>query len=81
MTPIKDKIIVKYIEPEQKSKGGIILTGEKKQKQIATFVSVGPKAGIVSVGQTVVLAQYAGTPIEDGLFIASVADVLAVVDD
>jgi chaperonin GroES len=91
--PLNDKILVKRVEAEEKTKGGIVLPDTAKEK---------PKEGVVmSVGNgkllesgerakfqvkekdRVIFSSYAGTEIKlDGqeYLIMSEDDVLAVVD-
>ena len=41
--PLSDKIVIKMLDLETKSKGGVILTGSAKEKQdYAVVVAVGP---------------------------------------
>ena len=47
LTPLADRVILKMVETEETTKGGIILTGSAKEKpQVAEVVAVGP-GGIV----------------------------------
>ena len=72
LTPLADRVILTMVEPEETTKGGIILTGAAKEKPtIAEVVSVGP-GGIVDgkdvvmtvkVGDKVITDKYAGTKV------------------
>ena len=43
LKPLSDRVIVKMIEPEEKTKSGIILsTGSKEKPQVALVIKVGP---------------------------------------
>ena len=92
LTPLGDKVVLKAIKEEEKTKSGIILTGEAKEKpQQAEVIAVGP-GGIVDgeevkmqvkVGDTVIYSKYSGTEVtlEDEDFISvSQSDILAIVE-
>lgn len=92
LTPLGDKVVLKAIKEEEKTKSGIILTGEAKEKpQQAEVIAVGP-GGIVDgeevkmqvkVGDTVIYSKYSGTEatLEDEDFIiVSQSDILAIVE-
>ena len=90
--PLQDRVVVKLVEAEETTKGGIILTAAAKEKpQVAEVVAVGP--GIpegenkiimeVKVGDKVITSKYAGTQVKiDGeeLTIVRQGDILAIVD-
>ena len=90
--PLQDRIVVKLVEAEETTKGGIILTAAAKEKpQVAEVVAVGP--GIpegehkvvmeVQVGDKVITSKYAGTEVKlDGeeYIIVRQSDILAVVE-
>lgn len=45
--PLADRVVIKAVEVEETTKGGLILTGSAKEKpQVAEVVAVGP-GGIV----------------------------------
>ena len=84
--------MIKNMEAEETTKGGIILTTSAKEKPLmAEVVAVGP-GGIVDgkevamqvkVGDRVITSKYAGTEVKiDGeeLIIVRQNDILAVVD-
>ncbi|WP_071429042.1 co-chaperone GroES [Angelakisella massiliensis] len=90
--PLCDRVVVKMLEVEETTKGGIILTGAAKEKPtVAEIVAVGP-GGVVdgnkvemylNVGDKVLLSKYAGTEVKlDGqeYTILRQSDVLAVVE-
>jgi chaperonin GroES len=90
--PLHDRIIVKRIEEEETSKGGIIIPDTAKEKpQQGKVVAVGPGKRDdgklvpldVKAGDTVLFAKYAGTDIkiagEDHLILRE-DDVLGVVE-
>ena len=46
LTPLADRVVLKMTEPEETTKGGIILTGSAKEKpSVAEVISVGPGGG------------------------------------
>lgn len=92
--PLSDKIVIKMIEVEDVSKGGIILTGSAKEKpDYAEVVAVGPGARDdqgklipmeVKPGDKIMMSKYAGTEVKlDGetFSIIKQGDVLAIVED
>ncbi len=86
--PLGDNVVIKRLEPEEKTKGGIILTSANKEvPQVAEVLAVGPGTDDttmeVEVGEKVVFKRYGGTEIEmDGeeLIIVSQSDILAVLE-
>ena len=92
LTPLADRVILKMVETEETTKGGIILTGSAKEKpQVAEVVAVGP-GGIVDgnevkmtvkVGDKVLTSKYSGTEVKvDGeeCTIVRQGDILAIVE-
>ena len=92
LKPLGDRVVVKFTQAEETSKGGIILAASAQEKpQVAEVVAVGP-GGIVEGkeivmevknGDKVILSKYAGTEVKiDGeeLIIVKQGDILAIVD-
>lgn len=89
--PLGDRVVIKKLEAEEKTKSGIVLpTGAKEQPQMAEIVAVGPGGVVdgkeivmeVKVGETVIFSKYAGTEIKyDGqeYTILKQSDILAIV--
>lgn len=90
LDPLGDRVIVKPIEKEEVSKGGIILPDTAKEKpQEGELVAVGPGklrddgtrvAMDVKVGDRVIYAKYAGTEVEvddEKLLIMHESDIMA----
>ena len=90
--PLQDRLIVKRLAEEEKSKGGIIIPDTAKEKpQQGKVVAVGPgkreKDKVlplgVKTGDTILFAKYSGTEIklngEDHLILRE-DDVLGVVE-
>ena len=92
--PLGDRILVKLLEEEGKSAGGIILPDTAKEKpQEAKVVAVGKgrlledgtvKPLEIKVGDTVLFAKYSGTEInheEKEFLILREDDILAVLKE
>ena len=92
MKPLGDRVIIKNMEAEEKTVGGIILTTSAKEKpQMAEVIAVGPGGVIdgkevimqVKVGDKVIYSKYAGTEVKmDGVeyIIVRQNDILAIVE-
>ncbi len=86
--PLGDNIVIKRLEAEEKTKGGIILTSANKEvPQIAEVQAVGPGTEDVtiqvSVGEKVIFKKYGGTEIDvDGeeMIILPQNDILAIIE-
>lgn len=90
--PLADRVVIKMLEEEQTTAGGIILAGSAKEKpQFALVCAVGP-GGVVDgkeikmelkVNDKVLINKYAGTEVKvDGqeYIILRQSDVLAIVE-
>ena len=92
MKPLSDSVVIKNMEAEETTKGGIILTTAAKEKpQMAEVIAVGPGGNVdgkeitmqVEVGQKVIYSKYAGTEVKmDGeeFIIVKQGDILAIVE-
>ncbi|MBR3756054.1 MAG: co-chaperone GroES [Firmicutes bacterium] len=88
LKPLGSRVIIKKMEAEEKTVGGIILTSTAKEKpQTAEVVAVGPgtkdEPMEVKVGDTVVFSKFAGTDVKyDGCeyTIMNQSDILAIVE-
>ncbi len=92
LKPLADRVVVKLVEAEEKTKGGIILTGGAKEKpEMAEVVAVGPGGTVdgkevvmtVKKGDKVITSKYAGTEVKmDGVEynIVKQSDILAIVE-
>lgn len=90
--PLGDRVVIKRLEAEEKTKSGIVLTGSAKEKpQEAEVVAVGPGGMVdgkevkmeVSVGDKILFSKYAGTEVKmDGeeYIIVKQEDILAIVE-
>ena len=90
LIPLGERIVIKPIEQEQQTKGGIYLPDTAKEKpQEGEVVAVGPGrmtdegnriAMEVAVGDRVIYSKYAGTEYKDGdeeYLILRESDILA----
>ena len=92
LTPLADRVILKMVETEETTKGGIILTGSAKEKpSVAEVISVGPggkvdgKEVVMSVkpGDKVITDKYSGSNVkigDDEFVIVRQGDILAIVE-
>ena len=90
--PLADRVVVKLVEAEEKTKTGIILTAASQEKpQIAEVVAVGPGGMVdgkeivmtVKAGDKVITEKFAGTSVKVGdeeFQIVRLGDILAIVD-
>jgi chaperonin GroES len=90
--PLHDRVVLRRLEGEEKTKGGIIIPDTAKEKpQEAEVVAVGPGARDeqgklrpidLKVGDRVLFGKWSGTEVKIGgedLLIAKESDVLGVV--
>ena len=92
LKPLADRVIIKLVEAEETTKGGIILTaGAKEKPEIAEVLAVGPGGLVdgnevvmtVKVGDKVITGKYSGTQVKlDGeeVTIVRQSDILAIVE-
>lgn len=86
--PLQDRVVVKMLEAEETTKGGIILSGSAKEKpEVAEVLAVGDGKKDVTMtvkkGDKVLISKYAGTNVKlDGeeYIIVKMDDILAVVE-
>jgi chaperonin GroES len=91
--PLQDRIIVKRVEEESKSKGGIIIPDTAKEKpQECEVIAVGPGKVAddgkrvpleVKKGDRILISKYSGTEVKiDGedLLVMREDDVMAVIE-
>ncbi len=92
--PLQDRVVIKRLEEEEKTKGGIIIPDAAKEKpQEGRVVAVGSgkmtekgqrAAPEVKVGDKILFGKYSGTDIKlDGEehLILKEEDILAVIED
>ena len=92
LKPLADRVIVKQIEAEEKTKSGIILSSAAQEKpQVFEVIEVGPGGKIdgeevtmvVKTGDRVITGKYSGTEVKvdgDELVIVRQSDILAIVE-
>ena len=93
LKPLSDNVVVKVLESEEKTKGGIFLPDTAKEKpQQAKVVAVGPGKTLdngtksqvdVKAGDIVLFKKYSGTEVKvDGVEYLVIAEkeILAVVE-
>lgn len=86
--PLQDRVVIKKLEAEEKTSGGLILTAQSKEApQVAEVVACGPgtkdEPMELKVGDKVVFAKYGGTDIKyegQEYTIMKQSDILAVVE-
>ncbi len=91
--PLGDRVLVKRVEEEEKTKGGIIIPDTAKEKpQEGEVIAVGPGARDdsgkiqpldVSVGDRILFGKWSGTEVKlDGedLLIMKESDILGVLE-
>ena len=92
LNPLSNRVVIKFVEAEEKTSGGIFLTAAAQEKpQIAEVVAVGPGGMVdghevemvVTVGMKVITSKYSGTEVKaDGVEynIVRQSDILAIVE-
>ncbi|NPV29073.1 MAG: co-chaperone GroES [Firmicutes bacterium] len=93
LRPLGDRVVLKVVEAEDKTKGGIILPDTAKERpQQGEIVAVGTGKVLengervpleVKVGERVIFSRYAGTEVKVAgkeYLIVNERDLLAVVD-
>ena len=92
LTPLADRVVLKLVEAEETTKGGIILTASAQEKpSVAEVISVGPGGMVdghdvvmtVKSGDKVITSKYSGTEVKvDDVEYTIVRqnDILAIVE-
>ena len=92
LTPLADRVILKMVEVEETTKGGIILTASAKEKpSVAEVISVGPGGMVdghdvvmtVKPGDKVITSKYAGTEVkldDEEYVVVRQSDILLIDD-
>lgn len=92
LKPLGDRVIIKQLEAEEKTKSGIVLPTQAKEKpQEAEVVAVGPGGMVdgkevtmqVKTGDRVIYSKYSGTEVkvgEEDYIIVKQNDILAIVE-
>ena len=92
--PLHDRVVVKRVEEEQKTKGGIIIPDTAKEKPMqGEVLAVGPGARnekgeliplSVQVGDRVLFGKWSGTEVKidgDELLIMKESDIMGVLEE
>ena len=87
LVPLGDRVVLKQMEAEEKTKSGIILTSQAQEKpQEALVIAVGPGTEEVKmevkVDDKVIYSKYAGTEVKadkEEYIIVRQNDILAIV--
>ena len=92
--PLHDRVVVKRIEEDQKTKGGIIIPDTAKEKPMqGEILAVGPGARNdkgelialgVEVGDRVLFGKWSGTEVKldgDELLIMKESDIMGVLEE
>ena len=92
LKPLSNRVVIKFVEAEEKTQSGIFLTAAAQEKpQVAEGVATGAGAVVdgklvpmtLKVGDKVIVGKYAGSVVKlDGVeyTILSEDDVLAIVE-
>ena len=92
LIPLADRVVLKVMEAEETTKGGIILAPAAKEKpSVAEVIAVGPGGMVdgnevimtVKVGDKVITDKYAGSNVKmenEEFIIVRLKDILAIVD-
>ena len=92
--PLGDRVLIKVIASEEKTKGGIVLPDTAKEKpQIGEVIAVGPGRVLengsrvtldVKVGDKVVYSKFSGSELKEGgvdyLILNGERDILAIME-
>ena len=91
LKPLADRVILKMVEAEETTKGGILTGAAKEKPEVAEVLAVGPGGMVdgkevtmtVKVGDKVITSKYSGTQVKiDGEEVTIVRqnDILAIVE-
>ncbi len=91
LRPLGDRVVIKKIEAEEKTKSGIVLpSSAKEQPQMAEVIAVGSEImndektkNEIKVGDKVIFSKYAGTEVnvdKEDITIVKLSEILAVIE-
>ena len=92
LVPLSDRVVLKQLKAEEKTKSGIILASAAQEKpQEAEVIAVGPGGVIdgkevtmqVKPGDKIIYSKYAGTEVkleDEEYIIVKQGDILAVIE-
>lgn len=86
--PLGSRVLIKKVEAEEKTQGGLILTSTAKEKpQVAEVIAVGPgteeEKMELKAGDKVIFSKYGGTDVKyegEEYTIMAQSDILAVIE-
>ena len=82
--PLKDNVLIKFIEGQEVSKTGIILTHKKEDKpQIAKVIAIGEDAKQIKENDNIIASRYIGNQVfidNQEYIILKEREILAKVD-
>ena len=90
--PLTDEVVIKQLQAEETTKSGIVLASASQEKpQVAEIIAVGPGGVVdgneikmqVTVGQKVIIRDYAGTTVKlegEEYIVVRQDDILAIVE-
>ena len=92
--PLQDRVVVRRVEEQKASAGGIILPGSAQEKEnMGEVIAVGPGkastagtiiAMTVKAGDKIMFAQYSGQEVKDNtgetLIVMREDDIIAIID-
>lgn len=93
LNPLGDRVVLKRMEAEETTKGGIILTASAQERpEISIVIAVGPGglvdgkevAMVVKPGDKVITARYGGTEVKlegEELVLVRQGDIVATVEE
>lgn len=83
--PLGERVLIKMIENDDVTKGGIILTSASKDRPtIAEIIEVGTECTGLKIGDKVITAKYAGSPVKIDdveMIIVKQEDIMCIVED
>ncbi len=93
LNPLSNRVVIKFVEAEEKTSGGIFLSAAAQEKpQVAEVIAIGPgkitdngalAPMTVKIGDKVIASKYAGTAVKlygSEYTILPEDDILAIVD-
>ena len=88
--PLADRILIKRLEDESTTEGGIIIPDTAKEKvQTASVIAVGPGRVVshgktvpmsVKIGDTVYFGKYSGTEVDEDHVVLREEEILGVIE-
>jgi len=82
--PLKDRVVIRRSSAEEKTKGGLIIPDNAKEKPIqGEVLAIGPEVKDIEPGNVVLFGKYAGSEIrnsEDEVLLIKAEDILGVIE-